>query len=267
VALASALLGNFLFMEPRYVLFAKVGDTVGTLIFLTSCSLIVLLVDTVRRAALEVQLGLQREARLVADLKHLNAELQHRVKNTLSVVQGLATQTFRHSPGDDESVRIFCGRLHALGQAHAVLTAGQWEMCQLPDLALRALAPFNGHSAISIEGPACKVPQQSCVPLVLALHELATNAVKYGALSTLDGIVDVRWAVQPGQGPEADQELVLDWTERGGPPVAPPSRRGLGSKLVARQHGIAAADLDFRPEGVACRLVSPGVILEPEEPN
>jgi two-component sensor histidine kinase len=260
VAAISAVLANFLFMEPRYVLFGKVGDTLGTALFLVSCSMLIGVVDTLRRAVVDVEALRQREASLNAELKHLNSELQHRVKNTLTVVQGLATQTFRGASGSDETVRTFRGRLQALGAAHSILTSGRWDMCQLPDLAARALAPFNGDGAISTAGPTCAMPEDACVPLVLALHELGTNAVKYGALSTLGGKVEVRWNVRQADA-EGGHELVLEWIESGGPPVAPPTHQGLGSKLVARQRGIDEAILDFRPEGLACRIVASGAVL------
>lgn len=266
VAVTSAVLANFLFMEPRYILFASVGDTLGAAFFLLSCSMIIVVADTLRRAVLDIEAGRMRESALNAELKHLNAELQHRVKNTLTVAQGLATQSFRGAPDGDEAVRTFRGRLHALGEAHAILTTGQWEGCHLPDLAVRALAPFSGDGAFLIEGPRCCLPEQACVPLVLALHELGTNAVKYGALSTISGHVEVRWEVRRAEGGDDAQELVLEWVESGGPPVTQPMRRGLGSRLLAAQRGIDAASVDFLPEGVACRLVVSGAVLSPAEP-
>jgi two-component sensor histidine kinase len=258
VALASALLANFLFMAPRYILFANVGDTVGTAFFLISSSMIIAVVETLRRTVIDMEAGRQREAVLNEELKHLNAELQHRVKNTLMVVQGLATQTFRGAAGSDEVVRTFRGRLHALGEAHDVLTSGKWETCRFPDLAARALAPFNGDGTITLTGPACELPEYVCVPLVLALHELGTNAVKYGALSCLEGSVQVRWDLQQMTTEPPGRRLVLDWIETGGPPVSAPTRKGLGSRLIAPQRGIDAADLDFRAEGLVCRIVVSG---------
>ena len=260
VMLADALLANFLFMEPRYELFAKAGDTIGVMFFLVSCSMTIALVDTLRRTFIDVEASSQREAGLNAELRHLNSELQHRIKNTLTVVQALATQTFRGTAGSEEAVRAFRGRLHALAEANEVLVSGKWEQCQLPDLVIRALAPFNGHGAVRIAGPVCSLPEQACVPLVLALHELGTNATKYGALSALNGSIDVCWTIRSAHGDDAAQEIVLEWTESGGPPVETPDRRGLGSKLIAPQSGIDDATLDFRPQGVACRLVVGGAL-------
>jgi two-component sensor histidine kinase len=265
VALVSAMLANFLFMAPRYILFANLGDTLGTACFLVASSMTVAVVDTLRRAVIDLEAGRRREATLNGELKHLNLELQHRVKNTLTVVQGLATHTFRGHSGGEETIRTFRGRLQALAEAHAVLTSGKWEGCQLPDLPVRALAPFNGSGALLIEGPACSLPERACVPLVLVLHELGTNAVKYGALSTVSGSVEVRWDLRQGEG--GGRELVLDWIERGGPAVPEtPARRGLGSRLIAPQPGIDSVDLEFRAEGVACRVVVGGATAPEAQP-
>lgn len=258
---AAAVLANFLFLHPRYVLFAGVDDTLATMFFIVASGLIIAVVDTLRRTVIDLEKATHREASLNAELRTLNDELQHRVKNSLSVVQALALHTFRGLPASDEAVRKFQGRLQALAQAQAVLTSGRWEHCRLPDLATRALAPFNGHGAVHCEGPSCSLPERACVPLVLALHELGTNALKYGSLSSLDGSVSVSWRVCPVEGDADVQQLVLDWIESGGPLVEIPTRRGLGSKLVARQTGIDSATLDFRPEGVVCRLVVTGAVL------
>jgi len=263
VSVASAVLANFLFMEPRYVLFANLGDTFGTALFLISSGMIVALVDTLRRALVDMEASQRREVALNGELKHLNAELQHRVKNTLTVVQGLATQTFRGAAGSDGLVRTFRGRLHALAEAHDVLTTGKWETCGFPSLAERALAPFNGDGAITLVGPPCDLPEHACVPLVLALHELGTNAVKYGALSSLEGRVDVRWKVSPVRDGAVTQQFILDWIESGGPPVSPPTRKGLGSRLIAPQRGIDAVEIAFRAEGLTCQIVVDGAVPAP----
>jgi two-component sensor histidine kinase len=253
VVVTSAIVANFLFIAPRHELFAGQGDTLGAILFAVSSGLIIALADTLRRTMVELQAGLEREAELNAKLKHLNSELQHRGKNTLAVVQGLAVQTFRGSPANDQAVRTFRGRLHALAEAQDVLTSGRWESCELPDLALRALAPFNEHGALNIVGPTCTLPEPACVPLVLALHELGTNAVKYGALSSHAGSVDLVWTL--AETPNGGREVVLNWTEVGGPKVAPPTRQGLGSRLLKPQRGLDEVALEFLPDGVQCRIV------------
>jgi two-component sensor histidine kinase len=259
------MLANYLFMEPRNVLSTSVKDIGGVISFLFSCGLIILAVDTLRRAVVDLEAAKDRETKLNAELRHFNDEFQHRVKNTLTVVQALASQTFRGVPGCDEVVLRFHGRLQALAAGHSVLTSGNWETCELPELAIRATAPFNAHGAVRFAGPSCSLPDGSCVPLVLALHELGTNALKYGALSTPHGVVEVHWQVREADGSEADNELVLDWTEAGGPPVEMPKRRGLGSRLVVAQTGIEGATMDFRPEGLTSRIVVKGAVLLPGE--
>jgi two-component sensor histidine kinase len=136
---------------------------------------------------------------------------------------------------------------------------------RLSNLAIRALAPFNGQGAVRLMGPPCNLPERSCVPMVLALHELGTNAVKYGSLSTSDGIVEVRWQLRNAHGSGTAQELVLNWMEIGGPQVERPTRRGLGTKLVAQQTGIDTATMDFRPEGLVCDIVVKGAFLVANE--
>ena len=109
-----------------------------------------------------------------------------------------------------------------------------------------ALAPFSNSGRISMAGDDCSVPAESCVPLTLVLHELATNALKYGALSNGEGNVSVNWSCDGG--------IRIDWVERNGPTVVKPKRRGLGSRLIARQPGLEAVDLRFEAEGVVCGL-------------
>jgi len=245
VTLASAAVANFLFMEPRYTFFDGPDDTTGAVLFVFSSALIVALAETLRRAVAEGEASRKHEA-------HLNRELQHRVKNTLAVIQGLATQTFR-GPSSEPDLRKFQSRLRALAGAHDILINGEWKTCSLPELAARALEPFNRDGNINLYGPPCTLREESCVPFVLALHELATNAVKYGALSTPEGSVEVVWSLSPDPSLKRD-DLVLEWAEGGGPAVQAPTRRGLGSKLLRPQAGIKDVQLTFPAHGVSCRF-------------
>jgi len=246
VTMASAVTANFLFMLPRYSFFHDFTDTFGALLFVISSALIIGVADTLRRTLRDAHDARLREA-------HLNRELQHRVKNTLAVVQGLATQTFRDVPDAKPQLVTLQGRIQALAEANEILRHGHWETCKLPDLAMRALEPFNSAGAISLVGPSCSLQEASCVPLVLALHELATNAVKYGALSTQQGVVEVRWTLNAAEKGEGSL-LTMEWAESGGPQVEPPSRRGLGSRLLRPQSGISDVALIFASEGVRCRI-------------
>jgi len=179
-------------------------------------------------------------------------ELNHRVKNTLAMVQSVAAQTLR-GRCDDDVWQDLQGRIFALSAAHDLLTSGHWEAVGLGDLARQALRPHmlpGTPSRLLISGPEYSLEPKPALALSMALHELATNALKYGALSTAAGSVTVSWVVE-------GDELRLIWRETGGPPVSPPQRRGFGSRLIER--GLAAelggtAELDFHPDGVVCRL-------------
>jgi len=185
-------------------------------------------------------------------------ELNHRVKNTLATVQSLAMQTLRNTERSDQARALFDSRLSALSRAHDLLTQQNWEGANLGEVVRRALAPFNVQSGrIGVEGPEARLTPKQALSLSIALHELATNAAKYGALSGERGRVDVRWEiVETGGAPL----LRLDWTESGGPEVAPPTRTGFGTRLIER--GLAPdlggeARIDYRPSGVVAMISTP----------
>lgn len=181
-------------------------------------------------------------------------ELNHRVKNTLTVVQGLAHQTFKGGAIPPDLLRSFEGRLGALAAAHNLLMKQTWEATPLGSAAEAALAPFQAEQRrISLDGPEIFLIPSSTVTLTLALHELATNAAKYGALSTDHGSVEVHWAKKAGS-------LTLVWQERGGPPVSKPAKSGFGTQLLER--GVArdlagAVTIDFAKDGVVCIIAAP----------
>jgi len=182
-------------------------------------------------------------------------ELNHRVKNTLSLVQGIAHQSFRAGADPVAAPAEFEARLRALAIAHDLLTRDQWEGAVLAELVRGATAHFGGaDSRIAIEGPHLMVPPKAAVALVMALHELATNAVKYGALSNGEGRIVIRWTQ------EADDCFKLVWTEFGGPQVSAPTRRGFGVRMIER---ALASDLggkvviEFAQTGVICTIDAP----------
>ena len=181
----------------------------------------------------------------------LIGELNHRVKNTLSVVQSLSHQTFHQDRPPSEAIAAFEHRLQALASAHNLLSAENWESASLTDLVERTLSPFN-LERFDIDGEPTRVSPKIAVNLVLALHELATNATKYGSLSTDNGRVRLQWQ---SEGPA----FSLSWAEYGGPTVEPPIRTGFGTRMIRR---VLASELggdvslEFEPKGLVCRIVT-----------
>ena len=182
----------------------------------------------------------------------LVAELDHRVKNVLASVQSLAAQSARKTTSLEAFLKTFAGRLEAMASAHTLLTATRWRGADIGHIAaaeLGGLAPGQARW----EGPEIVLNPRATNSLTLALHELATNAVKYGALSAEGGRIDVRWTERPEGGFE------LTWTERGGPSVSSPTRQGFGVTLLQRVTGRelgGEARLEFRPDGVRATLVA-----------
>lgn len=191
--------------------------------------------------------------------KLLTDELNHRVKNTLAVIQSIASQTLRETPDPHDFKRAFTARLMALSRAHALLTRQAWQGADLREVAATALAAFDDPDdtgRIMIDGPPTQIGAEAVVTLSMALHELATNAAKYGALSTPAGRVELAWTKQAA----ADgSTLHLAWVERDGPTVKPPSRQGFGHRVIAasaRQLG-GEVRLSFPPDGVECHMILP----------
>ncbi|WP_414471343.1 sensor histidine kinase [Microvirga sp. M2] len=203
--------------------------------------------------------ALDKERRATEHQRVLINELNHRVKNTLATVQSISAQTLRTADGKEEAREALEMRLLALSRAHDVLTRESWEGADLVEVVANALKPYEipGETRFHIEGPHVRVTPRMSLALAMALHELATNAVKYGALSNKAGTVQVLWTVQNGAAPP---RLSLRWTETGGPPVVAPRRRGFGSRLIERS---LAQDLDghveiaFPPTGVVCTVDAP----------
>jgi PAS domain S-box-containing protein len=181
----------------------------------------------------------------------LFAELNNRVKNSLAVVQGLAHQTFKPEQVPPELIRIFEGRLTALSAAHNLLMKQSWESTPIAGVIEAALKPFEtGEQRVGASGEEVLLSPTATVSLALGLHELATNAAKYGALSNGAGTVEVEWRADDG-------EFELVWTERGGPPVEPPARQGFGTRLLQRAVASdlgGAVELDFACTGLVCTI-------------
>ena len=186
-------------------------------------------------------------------------ELNHRVKNTLATVQAIAAQSLQDVPA--ETRERFTGRLMALARANDVLVADEWRGGTLAAIAAQVASPFaeQGDRRFVVEGPEVHLPPKAAVAMALALHELATNAAKYGGLSTPQGCVELRWTVD-------ESFLRLSWRESGGPPVAPPERAGFGARLIRRGLAVelqADVELDYAADGFACRVTAPASALAP----
>jgi PAS domain S-box-containing protein len=197
--------------------------------------------------------------------KLLLEELNHRVKNTLAIVQAIANLTLREAPDPAAFAVALSARLAALARAHSLLTRELWQGAVLGDVVAAALAPFGADGrqhAIRIDGPAVVVRPDAAMTLSLVLHELATNALKHGALTAPLGRVAVAWSMAEAAG--APRRVELLWAEHGGPPVTPPARQGFGSRLIAASAGQLGGEVDVRYDraGVAARLRFP--LTEPD---
>ncbi len=185
-------------------------------------------------------------------------ELNHRVKNTLATVQSMAAQALRGAHNTSEAQEIFDSRLVALSKAHDILTQRSWEGASLRRI-VDNVAPHSGQGMERFEicGPDLQVSPKYALALALALHELCTNAIKYGALSNTEGKVEIAWSlITDGNG----EQLRIDWREKGGPLVQPPKRRGFGSRLLGRglKHDLGGSvQIDYAPSGVVCSITAP----------
>ncbi|TAL33347.1 sensor histidine kinase [Phenylobacterium sp.] len=206
--------------------------------------------DTLRAAV-------RRQQQDQAHLRLLINELNHRVKNTLATVQSLVAQTLRSADVSTRTRDALTSRIVALSKAHDVLTNEQWAGADLAEIAGQAAQPFRlglGEERILMRGPHVRVPPKTAIAMALALHELATNAVKYGALSASGGRVEFTWRLS---GRAASRELIAVWRELDGPRVSPPTRAGFGTRLIAR--GLAAdlngeVTIHYPAEGVVCTI-------------
>ena len=210
--------------------------------------MLVILSDiSVRKLAETAQQRHQSQLRLLIN------ELNHRVKNTLATVQSMAAQTLRNEPDSMIAFEKFEARLLGLSRVHDILTRESWHGAELQEVAERALRPFDeAGERVRLQGPPVRLQPGGALTMALILHELATNALKYGALSNGEGRVELTWAYDP-----ETRALESLWTETGGPAVAEPTRKGFGSRLIERSlrgELKGAATMDYRPDGLCCKL-------------
>ncbi len=237
VKLSGTKLANRSFLLSAGPLLNDAKDSIGSLLTMTEI--------TERKRAEEQQ-------------TMLVAELNHRVKNILAIVQSVAAQTVRSTPSLESFSAAFSGRIKALSIAHDILTQTRWIGIGLNELLAEVLAPYRlaGEDRLSIEGPPVLLPAGAVLPLSMAVHELATNASKYGALSGPQGKVAIRWRLQC----EGRPEVELNWNEEGGPTVERPPGSGFGTTLIERTIAYdldGKAELAFPPEGLRCLLKFP----------
>lgn len=211
------------------------------------------------RGCIAAFIDITERKRHEAQMRLVMAELNHRVKNTLAVVDATAQQTLRHTPDMQAFSAAFSARLRALAQAHGLLTQTDWQGAELTGLALAELrSRVADMEQIILCGPAVVLRPNAALALHMVLHELSTNAAKYGALSAAGGVVRLEWRIVPDQGGGA--ALQLTWTEAGGPPVSQPSRRGFGTKVLTRTiaHELqGTVSMDFAGEGLRCVIRFP----------
>jgi two-component sensor histidine kinase len=185
-------------------------------------------------------------------------ELSHRVKNTLATVQAIAGQTSRRVASKEEFVRTFTDRLQSLARAHTLLTQSNWQGADIGDIVREQLTFAGADSRIVLNGPPILLSAQYSLQMALVLHELGTNARKYGALSVPKGTLEVTWRLSSEAGRRL---LILDWRESGGPRVKAPKSKGFGTMLLERSFSAGGeANITFKKDGVVCQIRLP---LEP----
>jgi len=189
-------------------------------------------------------------------LNLINEELKHRVKNTLSVLGAVATQTFRDASSKAD-LEKYQQRLAAFARAHDLLTAANWAAAPLQDVISTALIPYRtGEHRFTISGPPVVVKSRQALSLSLAIHELATNALKYGALTVETGHVSITWRSEDRDG---EPQFVFVWQEIGGPPASEPKHVGFGSRLISRvlqEDFRGSVEMSYGSAGLICRLTA-----------
>lgn len=194
--------------------------------------------------------------RAEAHQRILIEELSHRVKNMLAVVNAMARQTFHSTPDPQAFVDKFLRRIEALGRTHGLLSRENWGTVQLKDVAAESLEAYimDDNKRVILNGPSVALKPKAALALGIVFHELATNAVKHGALSNNDGAVAIDWTFEP------DQRVNLLWAEMAGPVCVKPTRNGFGSKLIQLElsHELrGSVDLHYEPEGFRAKMNFP----------
>jgi two-component sensor histidine kinase len=220
-----------------------------------------------RQRQREAEAYLQERKRSEEHQTLLIRELQHRVKNTLATVQALLRATARSASTVEDFKQVFEARVLSLSRTHDLLVENAWRAAPIRDILCSELGPYDDGAGtrVLLAGPAVELSAELAVPIGMAIHELTTNAAKYGAFSTPRGWLEVEWDVR---GLDGGRRLRLSWTEHDGPPVEKPSRKGFGSSLIQRLLTMqckAEIDFDFDRPGLRFRMSVPLVRPAPAE--
>ena len=248
--IASAALGSLLWDPP--ILLSAYSHEVGSIVFMLAAAVIVVLAEGIKDAYSQIVAAEER-------LRTLNGELVHRIRNIFQMSSAIVSQSVRTASNTQEMEKAVLGRLYALSAAQTVAVTGTGDapLAGLIELVLTPLRPSPDR--LSLSGPHFTLPPPVMTMLALVLHELGTNAVKYGAWSDLKGIVEVRWRCAAGT-------VTIDWIERDGPPVETPKRLGAGSKLIRNAIPEAAVDYRLEGDGARCRIEFPLAGLADKRP-
>jgi PAS domain S-box-containing protein len=229
----------------------KFGPETETLVSAIAAQAAVAIDNARLHSAAQAEIDQRKRAESAKEL--LLHEIKHRVKNTLATIQALATQTLKGAPPEEKAA--FVSRLHALSGAHDLLTLSDWHDIGIMALARQSLFAFAGkdQTRVSLDGPDVGLSANKALLLTMVLHELGTNAVKYGALSNETGHVEVRWKMMAAA---ERPTIALEWREAGGPPVQAPQHRGFGSRMIAAAlHGSDGnVEFDYREDGLRVML-------------
>ena len=214
--------------------------------------------ENLREANRRLEREIQEHRRTEGALRFAMLELDHRVKNTLATVQSVADQTLRSAQSMSEFRAAFSGRIQAMARIHTALAGHRWEGLTVAELIELVVGPYRRHTdSVSIEADGAFVSSELVRVLGMALHELATNAAKYGALSTNEGRLIISSRVESNGTPP---RLLIWWSEQGGPPVAEPTHRGFGVRLIEEALAYeveGCVDLQFPGEGLRCQIEVP----------
>lgn len=245
VALFTAVVANRMFAPEPVLFYVSFEDAVLVGFYVITCTIVICAGHLLRQVV-------RGQGAAGRDRQELEQEHLRRNRNLLAMVQSLGHLTARHS--DPASfAEVFDKRIWALGKGNEFLRLGDHRHCDIADLVTAIVAPLRNASNFAIEGPACPIAPEACVPLALGLHELGANAARHGALSVSEGRVILSWS-----GEAETDAVLLRWKEEGGPPVAARPKTGGGSLLLRPQSGLRDVRLRFEPGGVECEILVEG---------